>query len=155
MAPVWPRRRTRSMALQWSSTYCLWVAAYARATREPPALPAEYGEDGSSRSSSANEPSLMVPYSSSVPTWRKRPTPARRAASARVATPTVLVRTASSGSTIERSTWGPAAGVGELVEVGHLGLGVGGEQVADVVGADEAGPAGHEEAHGGNSWSVG
>jgi hypothetical protein len=27
--------------------------------------------------------------------------------------------------------------------------------VAHVVGADEAGPAGHEEAHGGNSWSVG
>ena len=51
----------------------------------------------------------MVPYSSSVPTWRKRPTPARRAASARVATPTVLVRTASSGSTMERSTWVSAA----------------------------------------------
>ena len=51
----------------------------------------------------------MVPYSSSVPTCRKRPTPAVRAASARVATPTVLVRTASSGSTMERSTWVSAA----------------------------------------------
>src|SRR5919201_308183 len=113
----------------------------------------------------------MVPYSSSVPTCRKRPTPVRLAASARVATPRVLVRTAASGSTIERSTWvsagqqlqqqlqvadvalhegvaglavqvgqaGQVAGVGQLVEVGDLRVRVGGEQVADVVGADEAG----------------
>ena len=41
---------------------------------------------------------------------------------------------------------GGIAGVGELVEDGDPPVGVGGESVVDVVGADESGPPGDEDA---------
>ncbi len=52
-----------------------WVRWLARTSRSAPALLAEYAELGSSGADSSQRPVLMEPYTSSVPTCRKRAVP--------------------------------------------------------------------------------
>jgi hypothetical protein len=86
-----------------------YVRAYARASRSAPALAAEYGELGSRMWSSFQEPSGIVPYTSSVETCTTRPTWCRSAASKTCCAPTKLVVAKSAAPVIDRSTWVSAA----------------------------------------------
>ncbi len=70
---------------------------------------AAYGEFGSSRWVSGQEPAGIDPYTSSVDTCTKRPTPRRTAASSSVCVPSTLVRTKSPPPAMERSTCDSAA----------------------------------------------
>ncbi len=88
------------------SPYVVW---YESAIRSEPAFEAEYGELGSSRSLSFDEPSRTDPYTSSVPMWMTRSMSRRRAVSMTMLVPKQLVLMKSSGPAMERSTWVSAA----------------------------------------------
>src|SRR5690606_26769909 len=86
-----------------------WVSWYARAIRSEPALDAEYGDLGASTSVSEKEPSSIEPYTSSVEMCTNRSTPTWVAMSHITFVPEQFVRTKTSGSRRDRSTWLSAA----------------------------------------------